>query len=90
VILQTKHKVMLWVPALLYTVLVLGDWQRGIQGDLVYRVYLRGAISAGLIILAAGFISEGKRSSFIAGIVCWLLGLAALLLANRTLLVLHF
>jgi hypothetical protein len=90
VILQTKHKLMLWVPAVLYAVLMLGDWQRDIYGDLVFRVYLRGAISSGLILLAAGFITEGSRSSFIAGIACWVLGLAALLLANRTLLVLHF
>jgi hypothetical protein len=90
VILQAKHKVLLWVPALLYAVLMLGDVQRNIYGEVVYRVYLRGAVSSGLIILAAGFISEGSRGSFIAGIVCWVLGLAALLLANRTLLVLHF
>jgi hypothetical protein len=89
-ILQPKHKVLLWVPALLYAVLMLGDVQRNIYGELVYRVYLRGAVSSGLIILAAGFISEGSRGSFIAGIICWVLGLAALLLANRTLLVLHF
>jgi hypothetical protein len=90
VILQPKHKVLLWGSALLYAMLILGDWQRNIYGELVYRVYTRGAVSSVLIVMAAGLISGGSRSSFIAGIVCWILGLAALMLANRTLMVIHF
>jgi hypothetical protein len=90
VILQTKHKVLLWVPALLYAALILGDWQRDIYGGLIYRIYMRGAISSLLILMAAALITGGTKSAFITGIVCWILGLAALALANTTVAVIHF
>jgi hypothetical protein len=89
-VISAKHKVTLWVPTILYVYLMLGEFGTDKLGGLVYRISTRGAVSSVLILSAAVLISHGSRGAFIAGIVCWVLALAALLLEKSPLLVLHF
>ena len=89
-IITTKHRFMLWVPTLLYVWLVLGDFGRSPAGDVIYRISQGGALSSVLILTAAVCLSRGGNVLFITGIVLWILALAALLLGDTTLLVLHF
>jgi hypothetical protein len=81
---------MLWVPTLFYVALMLGTIDRGPEGELVYRVSTRGLVSTVLLTVAALLITYGERRAFAAGIVFWLLALAALLLNNSVLMVIHF
>lgn len=89
-IVSLKHRLMLWVPCLAYVLLVIGDFHRGAGGDFVLRTTFRGVVSATLVLFAAACLTSGGRGWFIAGVVLWLLGLAALLLSNATLVVVHF
>jgi len=86
----TKHRVILWVPTLLFIYLILGSLESDGPGELVYRINLRGLVSSVCILSAAMFVSRGERGPFMVGIVLWILALAALLLEPTTLLVIHF
>ena len=87
---STKHKVVLWVPTLLFVYLILGSLETDPMGELVYRITLRGLVSSICILGAALFVSRGERGPFMVGIVLWVLALAALLLEPSTFLVIHF
>lgn len=89
-VISTKHKVTLWVPTILFIYLMLGEFGTDQVGDLVYRVNLRGVVSSVLILSAAILITQGSRTAFVVGIVCWVLALVALFLEKAPLLVLHF
>jgi hypothetical protein len=87
---STKHRVILWVPTLLFIYLILGDLETDALGELAYRINLRGLVSSFCILGAALFVSRGEQGPFMVGIVLWILALAALLLEPSTLLVIHF
>ena len=85
-----KHKVLLWVPSLIFIYLVLGNLERDKLGEMIYRVYTGGFTSSVLLLAAILLIPRGERFSFYAGIVCWILSVVLLLLINKsTLLILH-
>jgi hypothetical protein len=88
-VLTTKHKLMLWVPTILYVVLMLGNLDREPAGGFVYRISMRGLVSSCLITAAALLITYGERKAFVAGIVFWLLALAALALRNTAVMIVH-
>jgi hypothetical protein len=79
----------LWVPTILFVILMIGEFGRDKVGQTVFRVSFSGLISSVLIIGAASLVSQGGRL-FIFGIVLWILALCALLLGHSTLLVIHF
>jgi len=89
-IVSAKHRVLLWVPTLLFSYLILGDLGRDGTGALTYHVSVRGFIASVLIILAATFIHRGERAGFAAGIVLWILALLSLLLEDSVLMTIHF
>jgi len=89
-VISAKHKITLWVPTVLFVYLMLGDFSTDRMGHLVYQVNLRGVVSSVLILSAALLISHGSRGAFIAGIVCWILSLAALFLEKTHLVAIHF
>jgi len=85
-----KHRVMLWIPSLIFIYLVLGNLERDKFGELIYRVYTGGMWSSLLLIAAVLMIPRGERVSFYAGLVCWLLSILLLLLIDKsTLLIVH-
>jgi hypothetical protein len=88
---SAKHRVMLWVPSLLFIYLVIGTLERSRQGDMVFRVFTGGVLCSVLLFAAALLITRGERTSFYVGVVCWLLSILSLLLVDRsTLIVIHF
>lgn len=89
-VISAKHRVTLWVPTILYVYLMLGEFGTDKFGELVYRVNLRGAVSSVLILSAATLITQGGRGTFVAGVICWILALVALLLEKAPLFALHF
>jgi len=91
VIISAKHRVLLWVPCLLFSFLVVGTLKRTPFSDWLFTVHNNGLWSSVLIIAAAALISKGEKGAFFAGIACWVLSLAALFLLSRaTVLVVHF
>jgi hypothetical protein len=50
---------------------------------------MRGLVSSCLITAAALLITYGERKAFVAGIVFWLLALAALALRNTAVMIVH-
>ncbi len=90
-IITAQHRVVLWVPSMLFAILVVGTIRRTPFSDWLFVVHKNGLWSSLLIVVAAALISKGGEGTFYAGVVCWILSLAALfLLSPTTLLVLHF
>ncbi len=88
---SAKHRVMLWVPCLLFIYLVLGELERNRDGGLAFRVFKGGFVCSLLLCGAALLITHGERRSFYIGIVCWILSILTLLFIDKgTLLVIHF
>jgi hypothetical protein len=87
---SAKHRVMLWVPSLIFICLVLGSLERDRFGELIYRVFTGGFWSSVLLFVAVLLIPRGERVSFYLGITCWILAILVLLLVERsTLLIIH-
>jgi hypothetical protein len=88
---SAKHRVMLWIPCLIFIYLVMGTLERSRQGDMAFRIYTGGFLCSVLIFVAALLITRGERTSFYVGLVCWILSILSLLLIDRsTLIVIHF
>ncbi len=89
-VVSAKHRVMLWVPSLIFIYLVLGEIEHDRFGELVYRVNTAGFWCSLLLFVAMLLITRGERASVTVGVVLWGLAiLALLLLGHSTLFVLH-
>jgi hypothetical protein len=87
---SAKHRVMLWVPSLIFISLVLGNLERDRFGGLIYRVFTGGFWSSVLLVAAVLMIPRGERVSFYIGVACWILAILVLLMVERsTLLIIH-
>ncbi len=90
-IITAKHRVLLWIPCLLFVFLVVGTIRRNPFSDWLFAVHKNGLWSSLFIIAAAALISKGQAGAFYAGVVFWILSLAALFfLSSSTLFVIHF
>jgi len=90
-VLTTKHKVLLWVPTVLFMYLALGDFEKTAAGGLMYRIHTPGLISAILLLIGSLFVMKGERFAlFYVGILLWALSIALLLsLGSGTLVIIH-
>jgi hypothetical protein len=86
-LVATKQRFLLWLPSLLFMALVLGKFDRRVDGDFVYQILENGFISSVFLLFAAAFIAAGDRKSFAAGIIMWVLALIALFALNRNVIV---
>jgi len=90
-VLTTKHKVLLWVPCVLFTYLALGNFEKTIEGGLIYRVHASGFVSSVLLLAGAILVMKGERIAFSIGILLWTLSISLLIsLGSGTLVVIHF
>jgi hypothetical protein len=89
-IVTAKHRIMLWIPCLLFIALVLGNLERARGGGMIYRVYSGGFVCSVLLFVAALLISRGERGPVVAGLALWIIAILSLLLTDRsTLLLIH-
>ncbi len=90
-VISAKHRLLLWLPCLMFSYLVLGTLEQRGMGGWVYRIRTNGFWCVLFLLTAATLISRGEKASFVLGIVFWLLSLAMLfLLSQSTLIVIHF
>ena len=90
-VLTTKHKVLLWVPCVLFIYLALGNFEKTIAGGLIYRVHTSGFVSSILLLAGVILIMRGQHITFFIGILLWVLSISLLIsLGSGTLVVIHF
>jgi hypothetical protein len=90
-VLTTKHKVLLWVPCVLFIYLALGNFERAVDGGLAYRVHAGGLVSSILLLTGVILVMKGENVAFTIGIILWALSISLLLfLGGGTLFIIHF
>jgi len=89
-VVSAKHRVMLWIPSLIFIYLVLGNVEHDKVGDLIYRVNTSGFWCSLLLLVAVLLITRGEKGTVVLGVICWGLAITALLtLGSATLMVIH-
>ncbi len=88
--MQLKHKVFLWCVCIGYFVLVFGEVQVRPDAGKVFKVYTDGCVSGFLFFCSTVLITTGERIAFWAGIVLWIVSIAAIFLLDHTpLMIIH-